>query len=106
MVWGLSAAPAVDAQDARDQWQALNQDMVRAYQEGRYQDSIPLAERAYQLAQQGFGLRDPDTLTSMNILAALYESQSAMARPSRSWRRSWRSVARSSARRIRTPSAA
>ena len=75
MVWGLSVAPAVEAQDARGQWQALNQDVVRGYQEGHYQDAIALAERAYQLAQQAFGPRDPDTLISMNNLAFLYESQ-------------------------------
>ena len=71
----MSAAPAVDAQDTRSQWHALSEDVVRAYEEGRYQDGITLAEQALQLAQQALGPRDPDTLASMNTLAFLYASQ-------------------------------
>lgn len=65
----------IHAEDARADWQALLGQVYEAYQAGRYADGIKLAERAYQLAQQAFGPKDPDTLASMNNLAELYSRQ-------------------------------
>ncbi len=60
---------------AEAQWEALNGQVVQAYQEGKYQDGIALAEQALALAREAFGPEHPDTLTSMNNLALLYQSQ-------------------------------
>jgi tetratricopeptide (TPR) repeat protein len=67
-VLGQSATPA-------EQWQTLNQRVVEAYQAGQVNAAVPVAEQALELARQAFGPRHPDTLQSMNNLAALYRSQ-------------------------------
>jgi len=56
-------------------WGELNAAVVKAYQEGEYNKGIDLAEQALALALQAFGPRHPNTLTSMNNLAGLYQSQ-------------------------------
>ena len=71
----LFAQEPVRAQDAQDVWQALNRQVVAAYQQGRYEEGARLAEEAYQLARESFGERHPDTLGSLNNLAFLYQSQ-------------------------------
>src|SRR4051812_26094407 len=65
---GQSATPA-------EQWQALNQRLVEAYQAGQINEAVPLAEQALELARQAFGPRHPDTLLSMNNLAFVLDRQ-------------------------------
>jgi len=59
----------------RQHWNEINQQVVKAYQSGHYSKGIAFAEKAYQYALKNFGETDPDTLSSINNLAALYESQ-------------------------------
>jgi ATP/maltotriose-dependent transcriptional regulator MalT len=57
-------AQATEA-DAEHQWQALNAQVMTAYQAGKYSEGTPLAEEALELAQQTFGERDANTLVSL-----------------------------------------
>ncbi|MEA5594721.1 CHAT domain-containing tetratricopeptide repeat protein [Rivularia sp. UHCC 0363] len=52
----------------------LNQRVVQLYQEGKYNEAIPLAERALAIAQKILG-EHPDVATSLNNLAGLYKVQ-------------------------------
>ena len=63
------------ATNPRLQWQELNGLAQHALLAGDYSKGAALAEQALRLARQNFGDRDPQTLTSLNTLASLYESQ-------------------------------
>ncbi|NJO61976.1 MAG: tetratricopeptide repeat protein, partial [Richelia sp. RM2_1_2] len=53
----------------------LNQQVVKLYQEGKYAEAIPLAEKALAIREKVLGKEHPDVATSLNNLAGLYESQ-------------------------------
>ncbi len=54
-----------------EQWEQLNSQTVKAYKEGRYQEGINFAEKAYQYALKQFGKEHPSTLIFINNLAVL-----------------------------------
>ncbi|CAK8712571.1 hypothetical protein KKHLCK_01590 [Candidatus Electrothrix laxa] len=66
---------AFGEEGAKEHWEELNAQVVAAYQEGKYTEGIGLAEQARGYAEKHFGQEHPDTLTSINNLAALYKSQ-------------------------------
>jgi len=70
----VSPAPAQDP-SARDEWQALNRQVMEAYHAGEYARGADLAERAYEVAVDAFGETHPDTLGSLNNMAFLYSRQ-------------------------------
>jgi len=53
----------------------LNQQAFELYQQGKYSEAIPLAERALAIRKKVLGDNHPNVATSLNNLAALYESQ-------------------------------
>ena len=61
------------------QWEQINAAVVKAYQNGKYQKGIQLAEKAYQYASQHLGKEHRYTLASINNLAELYRSQGRYA---------------------------
>jgi tetratricopeptide (TPR) repeat protein len=69
------AGAQLPAADAQPQWESLNAKVMEAYQARDYPNGTALAEKALGLAQRAFGDRDPQTLTSLNNLAYLYQSQ-------------------------------
>jgi tetratricopeptide (TPR) repeat protein len=66
---------AEDTDTAREKWEELNREVIKAYNQGNYKEGIKRAEAAFQYANEHFGSDHPDTLTSMNNLAALYRAQ-------------------------------
>jgi len=54
---------------------ALSNRVVEIYQKGDYPTSIAVAEQTYRFAEQKLGPEHPDTLTSVNNLAGLYQVQ-------------------------------
>jgi tetratricopeptide (TPR) repeat protein len=54
---------------------ALNQQVVRLYQAGKYTEAIGVAQRLLALAERQFGPDHPDAGTSLNNLALLYQAQ-------------------------------
>ena len=55
----------------------LNKQVDHLYAEGRYDDAIPLAERATEFSEQHFGPEEAVTATSLNNLALLYRTMGA-----------------------------
>ena len=57
------------------QWIALAKQTVELIQQGRYEEGVPIAKKALQVAEATFGLQDPHTAASLNNLAELYRVQ-------------------------------
>jgi CHAT domain-containing protein len=55
--------------------QKLNQQSVQLYQQGKYAEAIPLAEKALAIREKVLGKEHPDVAQSLNNLAVLYKSQ-------------------------------
>ncbi|WP_424096718.1 tetratricopeptide repeat protein [Moorena producens] len=53
----------------------LAQQAGEFYQQGKYSEAIPLAEKALEIRKQVLGEEHPYVAQSLNTLAALYESQ-------------------------------
>ncbi|NEO01769.1 MAG: tetratricopeptide repeat protein [Moorea sp. SIO3I7] len=53
----------------------LTQQAIKLYQQGKYSEAIPLAERALEIRQEILGEEHPDVAISLNNLAGFYESQ-------------------------------
>jgi CHAT domain-containing protein len=70
-----SLSGAQQSSPERDEWKSLSQKVVEAYHKGHYGESFKWALKAYEYAENKFGPKDPDTLTSLNNLAALYQAQ-------------------------------
>src|SRR5260221_3812482 len=51
----------------------LNQQVVKLYQEGKYQEAIPIAKKLLAIERRVLGREHPGTATSLNNLAGLYE---------------------------------
>jgi CHAT domain-containing protein len=53
----------------------LHQQVVQLYQQGKYNEAIPIAERVLEIRERLLGENHPDIPTSLNNLALLYYSQ-------------------------------
>ena len=63
-----------------DDLAALNQRIYQLFAEGKYQEAIPIAEKAVELAKRVRGPEDPDTAASLDNLAALYDDTGEYAK--------------------------
>ena len=68
----ISPTLAQPSDDDLKQWQDLNGRAGSAYRSGKYAEGLNWAELAFEYAERAFGKRDPNTLMSLNDLAALY----------------------------------
>jgi CHAT domain-containing protein/Tfp pilus assembly protein PilF len=74
----LGVVPVAGAQEGSlQEAEALNQQVLQFYQQGRFTDAIPLAQRALAMREKALGPEHPDTAKSLNNLAALYEATGA-----------------------------
>jgi tetratricopeptide (TPR) repeat protein len=55
----------------------LEQQVLQLYQQGKYQEAIPLAEELVAMNKRTLGPDHPSTVTSLNNLAALYRAMGA-----------------------------
>src|SRR5271165_2462313 len=55
-----------------DDLEALNQRIFQLFKQGKYQEAIPLAEKAVEITRRLRGPEDTKTATSLNSLALLY----------------------------------
>ncbi|MEH2379316.1 MAG: tetratricopeptide repeat protein, partial [Nostoc sp.] len=77
---GQSTPPVSTAQSAQlAEAERLNQQVIQLYNEGKYSEAIPLAERMLAIHKQISGEEHPDVATSLNNLALLYKSQGRYA---------------------------
>ena len=67
------------AQETQD-LKSLNEQVTNLYQAGKYEETIPIAKKLLELAENKFGPDHPDTATSLNNLAGLYQSMGDYAK--------------------------
>jgi len=60
--------------------ESLNAEAVRLYQAGRYDEAIPLTQRALAILEKNLGPEHPAVAVSLNNLAALYTNKGDYAR--------------------------
>ena len=56
-----------------DDPKALNQQVNQLLEQGKYQDAIPIAERAVEVAKRVRGPEDPETADALNNLGVLFQ---------------------------------
>ena len=83
----------------------LTGQVVQYYATGRYQEAIPLAQRALAITEKARGPEHPDTAVALNNLASSTRPPAPTRRPSRSTSARWRSSRRRSAPSTPTPPA-
>jgi len=77
----MAGSLSADAQNGSvHEAEQLSAQVVQLYQEGRYQDAIPLAQQALGILEKELGLEHPDTATALNNLAELYYTTGAYAK--------------------------
>src|ERR1700738_4544169 len=67
----LLACPESWAEE--DDLNALNQQVIQLFGEGKYQEAIPIAERAVEVAKRTLGPEKPETATALNNLGFLFK---------------------------------
>ena|ERR1700686_4451236 len=80
ILFGLSVvvSNALAAQDVG--WRQLSLKVAHLYQEGRYEEAIPIGEEALREAQADLGWDNPNVASLENNLAELYQSTGKYAR--------------------------
>ena len=68
-LWIL-ACPASLAED--DDPNALNQQVNQLFEQGKYQEAIPIAERAVEVSKRVWGPEQPETAKALNNLGFLF----------------------------------
>jgi tetratricopeptide (TPR) repeat protein len=63
-----------------DEVERLNKEVVRLYNAGRYDEAIPLAERALGIGEKALGPVHPDVAQALNNLAGLYDTKGDYAK--------------------------
>lgn len=71
-LFGISSVAV--AEDSIQEAKALNEQVLKLYQEGRYREAIPLAERILNIHEKTLGPEHPDTAASLNNLALFYDT--------------------------------
>jgi tetratricopeptide (TPR) repeat protein len=56
-------------------WSEMNDSVVRMYQDGRYAQALPVAEKALKEARKNFPVDAPELALSLNNLALLYKNE-------------------------------
>jgi len=69
-----SLAQAATQEEQLELAKIYNDQVIQYYQQGQFQKAQPLAEEAFKIRVEILGDKHPDTLTSLNNLAGIYES--------------------------------
>lgn len=83
LIWGiLGLSPILGWGNQGELQKALmlNEQVVKLYQAGRYQEALPLAQQALHIKERVLGPAHPDTIISLNNLAALYKGMGAYSK--------------------------
>ena len=75
----LLSAPSVCAEGAGIEWEILNDEVRELYRTGQYARAVVVGKKALKVAEQIVGPDHPSVATSLNNLAALYETQGEYA---------------------------
>ncbi len=77
----ICACPATEAApDEAKSLESLNDEVVRLYGLGRFDEMIALAERSLALSQKVLGPEHPDVALALNNLGAAYQAKGDYAR--------------------------
>jgi tetratricopeptide (TPR) repeat protein len=76
----LSAGAAAADEPSLEEAHRLGQQALELYQAGRYQEALPLQQRALELNEKILGPEHPETVTGLNNLAGIYEALGAFAK--------------------------
>ncbi|MBE9246697.1 tetratricopeptide repeat protein [Microcystis aeruginosa LEGE 00239] len=71
----LSWREATERDIALAEAERLTQQVIQLYQQGKYNEAIPLAEQALAIRKKVLGDNHPNTARSLNNLASLYQNQ-------------------------------
>jgi CHAT domain-containing protein/Flp pilus assembly protein TadD len=76
-VSGQTNSPVLLVQQLNELEEAkqLNQQVIQLYQQGKYNEAIPIAEQVLEIRERLLGENHPDVATSLNNLAGLYGDQ-------------------------------
>ena len=61
------------------EWKTLNSEFMSLFKQGRYDQALVVAKKAFQVAEQAVGPNHPDVATNLNNLAGLYYTQGQYA---------------------------
>ncbi|HAX74953.1 MAG TPA: kinesin, partial [Cyanobacteria bacterium UBA11372] len=64
--------PSAEQSAEVEEAERLNQQVVELYQQGKYAEAIPLAQRALAIREKALGSEHPDVAASLNNLGLLY----------------------------------
>jgi tetratricopeptide (TPR) repeat protein len=67
--------PSTEKSGDLEEAKRLNQEAIKLYQQGKYNEAIPLARRSLSILEKALGPDHPNVATSLNNLAGLYYSQ-------------------------------
>ena len=77
---GLSSVVSAQPAAQEDSPAELRQRIHELYEQGKYEEAIPLAEKLVVLTKKVKGEEDPETATSLNNLAELYKAMGDYAK--------------------------
>jgi tetratricopeptide (TPR) repeat protein len=66
--------PSTEKSGDLEEAKRLNQQAIKLYQQGKYNEAIPLARRSLSILEKALGPDHPNVATSLNNLAGLYYS--------------------------------
>jgi tetratricopeptide (TPR) repeat protein len=75
--FSLAVTPGWPEEDSLRKAEELYHEITRHYQQGRYADALPLAERELEIIEKTLGPEHPSTAISVNNLAELYRVMGA-----------------------------
>jgi tetratricopeptide (TPR) repeat protein len=73
LVCGIVLVNAADAQKRADDPAALDAEMVRLYQAGKYTEATEIAKQSLAINEKVQGHQHPEVATSLNNLALLFQ---------------------------------
>ena len=82
----LTGGPAY-AQGAGREWETLNQEVIKLYQAGKYDQAVVVAKKALEVAEKSVGPEHPNVAKSLTNLAYLYNAQGQYAQAEPLFRR-------------------
>lgn len=84
----LTSASALS--QSLEEAESLNQQVIQLYQQGRYEEAIPIAKKALEIYERQLGKDHPDTAASLNNWHYSMTPQADMQRQSPFIRGLWR----------------
>ncbi|MEO1373662.1 MAG: tetratricopeptide repeat protein [Cyanobacteria bacterium J06635_10] len=89
-VIGQAQTPQLAESAELQEAERLNQQVIQLYRQGKYNEAIPLAEKALAIREKVLGKEHPSVATTLNNLANLYQKQGNYAKAESLYQRALR----------------